>query len=106
MASETSKQDSPAISFRRSRTGRLMEVQVVGVGSAVPDRLVTNEDLASLGYDADWIVQRTGILERRHAPPETATGDLAYEAARRCVADGGVDPRDIDLLILGTYTPD
>ncbi|HIQ21970.1 MAG TPA: ketoacyl-ACP synthase III [Planctomycetes bacterium] len=83
-----------------------MEVQVVGVGSAVPDRLVTNEDLASLGYDADWIVQRTGILERRYAPPETATGDLAYEAARRCVADGGVDPRDIDLLILGTYTPD
>jgi 3-oxoacyl-[acyl-carrier-protein] synthase-3 len=83
-----------------------MGVQVIGLGSCVPDNLVKNEDLASLGYDAEWIVQRTGILERRHALPDTATGDLAFEAARRCIENAGVTPRDIDLLILGTYTPD
>jgi 3-oxoacyl-[acyl-carrier-protein] synthase-3 len=94
------------IPTKRSRLGRLMGVQVVGVGSSVPDNLVRNEDLASLGYDAEWIVQRTGILERRHAPPGTATSDLAVEAARRCIEDAGVDPQEIDLLLLGTYTPD
>ncbi|NUQ62346.1 MAG: ketoacyl-ACP synthase III [Pirellulales bacterium] len=83
-----------------------MGVQVVGVGSSVPENLVRNEDLASLGYDADWIVQRTGILERRHAPPGIATSDLAVEAARRCIEQANVDPRDIDLVLLGTFTPD
>ena len=83
-----------------------MGVQVTGVGSSVPDNLIKNEDLASLGYDADWIVQRTGILERRHAPPDIATSDLAVEAARHCIDQAGVDPQDIDLVLLGTFTPD
>jgi 3-oxoacyl-[acyl-carrier-protein] synthase-3 len=83
-----------------------MGVQVIAVGSSVPDNLVKNEDLATLGYDAEWIVQRTGIVERRHALPDTATGDLAVEAARRCIHNAGVDPSDIDLVILGTFTPD
>jgi 3-oxoacyl-[acyl-carrier-protein] synthase-3 len=91
---------------KQSRLGRLMGVQVVGIGSSVPDNLIRNEDLASLGYDADWIVQRTGILERRHAPPEMATSDLAAEAARRCIEHAGVDPADIDLVLVGTFTPD
>jgi 3-oxoacyl-[acyl-carrier-protein] synthase-3 len=91
---------------KRSRLGSLMGVQVIGVGSSVPNNLVKNEDLASLGYDAEWIVQRTGILERRHAAPGAATSDLAAEAARRCIKDADVDPQDIDLLILGTFTPD
>jgi len=86
--------------------GGLLGVQVVGVGSNVPDNLVRNEDLATLGYDADWILQRTGILERRHAPPEIATSDMAVEAARRCIEHAGVDPQEIDLLLVGTYTPD
>ncbi|MFH1920572.1 MAG: beta-ketoacyl-ACP synthase 3, partial [Planctomycetota bacterium] len=68
--------------------------------------MVRNEDLAALGYDADWIVQRTGILERRHAPPGMATCEMAVEAARRCIEQAGVDPRDIDLLLVGTWTPD
>ena len=59
-----------------------------------------------LGYDADWIVQRTGILERRHAPPGIATSDMAVEAAEECIEDAGVDPADIDLVLLGTFTPD
>jgi len=83
-----------------------MGVQVVGVGSCVPDKCVRNEDLAALGYDADWIVQRTGIMERRHSEPGTATSDLAVGAAKRCIENAGVDPADIDLLLVGTYTPD
>ena len=51
----------------RSRIGRLMGVQVIALGSYVPENCVRNEDLAALGYDADWIVKRTGITERRHA---------------------------------------
>jgi 3-oxoacyl-[acyl-carrier-protein] synthase-3 len=101
-----SDSNGETIQTRRSRLGSLMGVQIVGVGSSVPDNLVKNEDLASLGYDADWIMQRTGILERRHAPPGIATSDLAIEAGRRCIDQSGVDPADIDLVLLGTYTPD
>ena len=58
-------------------TRRLMGVQILGTGSYVPDQVVTNRDLQeSHGFDADWIVNRTGILERRFAPPNQATSDL------------------------------
>ena len=83
-----------------------MGVQVIGIGSSVPENNVRNEDLASLGYDADWIVQRTGILQRRHATAEMATSDLAAEAGRRCLENAGVAADEVDLVILGTYTPD
>ncbi|NQT13245.1 MAG: ketoacyl-ACP synthase III [Planctomycetes bacterium] len=106
MPSGNNKPADPKMQARRSRLGSLLGVQVVGVGSYVPDNLVRNEDLATLGYDADWILQRTGILERRHAPPEIATSDMAVEAAQRCIEHAGVDPQDIDLLLLGTFTPD
>ncbi len=90
----------------RSRIGRLMGVQVIALGSYVPEQCVRNEDLAALGYDADWILKRTGITERRHAPPGVSTGDLAAEAARRCLAAGDIRPEQIDLVLLGTFTPD
>lgn len=90
----------------RSRFGRLMGVQILGVGSSVPEVVVTNEDLAKLGCDAEWILRRTGISQRRHAPPGSATGDLAAAAAQRCLADANVPPDEVDLLLLGTYTPD
>ncbi len=106
MASDLNVPEDLEIPARGSRLGSLLGVQVVGVGSSVPDNLVKNEDLAALGYDAEWIVQRTGILQRRHAPPEIATSDMAVEAARRCIEDAGVQPQDIDLLLLGTFTPD
>lgn len=106
-AAQQGKQGSEALTkHRRSRIGRLMGVQILGVGSSVPENRVRNEDLAALGYDADWIVQRTGILERRHAGPETATSDMAMAAGQRCIAAAKVDPDDIDLLVLGTFTPD
>jgi 3-oxoacyl-[acyl-carrier-protein] synthase-3 len=84
-----------------------MGVRIVGSGSYVPDAVVTNDHLhAKFGFDSDWIVKRTGILERRHALPHQATSDLCHEASVRCIANAGVDPRDIDLLVLATFTPD
>ena len=84
----------------------LVGVQIVGTGSFLPDNVVTNEDLASLGCDADWIVQRTGIRERRHCPPGMTTSDMAIAAAEACLSAAGAKPQDVDLLIVGTFTPD
>jgi 3-oxoacyl-[acyl-carrier-protein] synthase-3 len=84
----------------------LSGVQIISTGSYVPDKIVTNEDLASLGCDADWIVQRTGIRQRRHAPPEMTTSDLAVIAAERCLAAAKVNRSDIDLLVFATLSPD
>lgn len=90
-----------------ARTTTLTGVQIIGTGSYVPDSVVTNEDLrVRLGFDADWIVQRTGIRERRHAPAHLATSDLCYEACSRCLDNAGVKHQDVDMLIVGTFTPD
>ena len=87
-------------------TRTLTGVQILATGGFVPDNEVKNEDLAELGYDADWILKRTGIRARRHAPPEMATSDMALEAALRCLEMADCDAADVDLLILGTFTPD
>lgn len=104
---------SPLISPRhrvglsgRSRLGSLTGVQILATGSYVPEQIVRNEDLAELGYDADWIIQRTGIRQRRHAPPGQATSDVAYEAAVRCLKAADVSPAEVDLILLATMTPD
>src|SRR5271154_4529090 len=90
----------------RPRCRSLMGVRILGTGSYVPDGVVTNDHLhQKLGFDSDWIVKRTGILERRHVLPHQATSDLCHEAARRCIDRAGIDPRDIDLLLLATFTP-
>jgi 3-oxoacyl-[acyl-carrier-protein] synthase-3 len=84
-----------------------MGVRILGTGHYVPDAVVTNEHLFErFGFDSDWIVKRTGILERRHALPHQATSDLCHEAAVRCIDSAGVNPRDIDLVVLATFTPD
>jgi 3-oxoacyl-[acyl-carrier-protein] synthase III len=90
----------------RSRIGVLRGIQIASVGSYVPDQIVRNEDLAALGCDSDWIMRRTGILERRRAAPEQATSDLALIAAQRCLERAGVSATEIDLLIVATMTPD
>ena len=64
----------------RSAVRRLTGVRIVATGGYVPEQVVRNEDLASLGYDSQWILQRTGIRERRFAPPEMATSDVALAA--------------------------
>ncbi|RIK85871.1 MAG: ketoacyl-ACP synthase III [Planctomycetota bacterium] len=86
----------------RSVTG----VQIVGTGSYLPDKVVTNADLASLGCDTEWIVQRTGIRERRHAPEGMTTSDMAVIAAERCLAAAKVRREEVDVLVLGTLSPD
>ena len=90
-----------------ARTSSLLGVQILGCGSCVPDTVISNEHLQTeRGFDPDWIRQRTGILERRHVQGEQATCDLATVAAERAIAATGVDRKDIDLLIVGTFTPD
>ncbi len=65
------------------RTQSLTGVQILATGSAVPERVVTNADLReSHGFDPDWIVNRTGIHERRFAPPHVATSDLCARRPR------------------------
>ena len=98
--------DAELLTPARSPLRRLTGIQIIGTGSYVPDKVVTNAALASLGCDADWIIQRTGIRERRHAPPEISTSDMAVLAAERCLAAAGVDRRRVDLLVLGTLSPD
>jgi 3-oxoacyl-[acyl-carrier-protein] synthase-3 len=94
-------------SLVRPRCRSLTGVRVVSSGSYVPDAIVDNGHLqARFGFDSEWIVKRTGILERRHAQPHQATSDLCYEAARRCIDQASVKSRDIDLLLLATFTPD
>jgi 3-oxoacyl-[acyl-carrier-protein] synthase-3 len=83
-------------------------VSITGLGCEVPDRVVTNEDLAVLVETTDeWIVTRTGIHERRLAEPGAlAMSELALPAARQALEQAGVAAREIDLLIVATVTPD
>lgn len=91
----------------RPRCRRLMGVRVVGSGSYVPEAVVTNAHLHQrFGFDSDWIVKRTGIHERRHALPHQATSDLCHEASLRCLDNAKINPADIDLIVLATFTPD
>jgi 3-oxoacyl-[acyl-carrier-protein] synthase-3 len=74
---------------------------------AVPDRVLTNDDLAAIVATSDeWIVSRTGIRERRIAGPEEATSDLAIAASRDALADAGMQPTDVDLVLCATCTGD
>ena len=90
----------------RGRMGRVMGVRIMGTGSFVPDDVVTNDDLAQLGCDSDWIIRRTGIRQRCHAAAGESTGDLAFEASRRAIAAAGTTPDQIDLVLVATITPD
>src|SRR5205809_3389619 len=80
---------------------------VAGVGSALPKRKVTNEELAKTVDTTDeWIVERTGIRNRYIASDGETTGTLATEAARRALEHAGLQATDIDLIVLATATPD
>lgn len=86
---------------------KLMGVEMLSTGSFVPPTIVSNQFLAdTLGFDADWIVQRTGIEARRHLAPELATSDMAIEAGKRCLAAANVRAEEVDLLVVATGTPD
>ena len=80
---------------------------IAGVGSALPQRRVTNDELATtLDTSDEWIVERTGIRSRYIAADGETTGSLATEAARKALDDAGIDARDINLIVLATATPD
>jgi 3-oxoacyl-[acyl-carrier-protein] synthase-3 len=80
---------------------------VLGCGSYLPSRVLTNADLSRMVDTSDeWITQRTGIRERHIAAEAEATSDMALNAARAALAAGGVDAQSIDLIVLATSTPD
>lgn len=81
-------------------------IQIIGMGKAVPDRIVTNDELSKIVETNDeWIRSRTGISERRFSEDETHT-QLCVEAGRRALEDAGVAPEDVGLCIVATITPD
>jgi 3-oxoacyl-[acyl-carrier-protein] synthase-3 len=80
---------------------------VLGCGSYLPQRVLTNAELATrIDTSDEWIVQRTGIRQRHIAAEGEFTSHLAIDAARAALADAGVDAQSIDLIVLGTSTPD
>ena len=80
---------------------------VTGVGSYLPEQIVTNADLAEFVDTTDeWIQERTGIRQRHRAREDQPTSDLAVEAARRALADAGKTAADVDMIIVATTTPD
>jgi 3-oxoacyl-[acyl-carrier-protein] synthase-3 len=84
-----------------------LEVTITGLGCKVPDRVVTNDELAQhVDTSDEWIRERTGIRERRMASEEEALSDLALPAAREALERAGIDGSEIDLLIVATVTPD
>ena len=81
--------------------------RIVGTGAYLPKRVLTNHDLERMVDTSDrWITERTGIKERRIAAPEEATSDLAVHASRRALEAAGLSPRDLDLILVSTVTPD
>ncbi|HEX3911228.1 MAG TPA: beta-ketoacyl-ACP synthase 3 [Solirubrobacteraceae bacterium] len=80
---------------------------VLGLGSALPEPVVGNDRVAArIGVGEEWILRRTGIRERRHAPPGAKLSELAAEAGRAALADAGLDAPALELLILATFTAD
>ncbi len=80
---------------------------ITGIGRYLPRRVMTNHEIEKMVDTSDeWIVTRTGIKERRIAAPEEASSDLAYAASQEALANAGVTPEQLDLIIVGTATPD
>jgi 3-oxoacyl-[acyl-carrier-protein] synthase-3 len=81
--------------------------RIIGTGGYAPERVLTNTDLEKMVDTSDaWITERTGIKQRRVARPDETTSDMAAQACRRALDMAGVRPEEVDLLVLGTVTPD
>jgi 3-oxoacyl-[acyl-carrier-protein] synthase III len=88
-----------------SRTVR--RAHIASIATYLPPKVLTNADLEKMVETTDeWILQRTGIRERHIAAPGVGTSDLAYEASKKAIERAGLTPADIDLIIVGTTTPD
>jgi len=83
-------------------------IRILGTGSFLPSKVLTNFDLEKMGLDTtdEWIVQRTGVHERRIADPDMATSDLGYHASLNALEMAGLTAKDLDLIIVATITPD
>lgn len=83
-------------------------IRILGTGSYVPPKKLTNFDLQAMGLDTsdEWIVQRTGVKERRVADPNVSTSDLGYEASLKALEMAGMSATDLDLIMVATITPD
>lgn len=83
------------------------KASITGIGSYLPDKILTNHDLEKMvDTSDDWIVQRTGIKERRIVENGMVTSDLAARASLKAIEDAGISPQDIDMIITSTITPD
>jgi 3-oxoacyl-[acyl-carrier-protein] synthase-3 len=80
---------------------------ITGTGSSLPERRLTNDDLSKMVETSDeWIIQRTGIKERRIAGPDDTTASLGAAAARRAIESAGLEAKDIELIVVATITPE
>lgn len=86
---------------------KLLRGKILGTGRALPEKIVTNDDLAKMVDTSDeWVASRTGIRQRRIADEKTATSDLASEAALKAMNKAGITADQVDLIIVATSTPD
>lgn len=84
-----------------------MSTGIIGLGRALPEKILTNFDLEKMvDTNDEWIRTRTGIEERRIADDNTNTSDIAYEAAKKAIENANISPEDIDLILVATVTPD
>ena len=85
-----------------------MTGKIIGLGSYLPEKVLTNDDLSKMvDTNDEWITERTGIKERRISDPLTdKPSQMVVKAARRAVEDAGIDPKDIDLIVTATTTSD
>ena len=85
----------------------MIYARIAGIGSFLPEKVVTNKDLEKLIDTTDeWIQERTGIKRRHIVADDETTSSIGLEAAKRAMSDAGVGPKDIDLIVVGTATPD
>lgn len=99
---------SPAdVERARAKEGFLRNVKISAIGAYVPPRVLTNVELEKMvDTSNEWILERTGIRERHIADPDVATSDLAVEAAKAALSQRGLDPAELDAILLCTVTPD
>ena len=84
-----------------------MSTGIIGLGRALPERILTNFDLEKMvDTNDEWIRTRTGIEERRIADDNTNTSDIAYEAAKKAIENANISPEEIDMILVATVTPD
>ena len=81
-------------------------IKIAASGMAMGSKVMENSDLGKLGYDSDWIIQRTGIKSRCHAAEGEATSDFAVRSGQKCLVQANLSPNEVDLIIVATMTPD